>query len=149
MDPRSTRRCTAARRLPRASGDGPRQATLDGGSVVAAPRERGWTRRRRVRWGVYLGWLLAGTGADVNLETIFPGYPHRVFAHWYSGTLRVPRGDRLRYVHGGWLSVYERDEMLEFVSGVMRRAWVRDNTVRAGAAPAGDLAGAAMGRRSP
>jgi hypothetical protein len=99
---------------------------------------------------VRLTGVLASAGADVNLETIFPGYPNRVFAHWYSGTLRVPRGDRLRYVHGGWLSVYERDEMLAFVRGVMQRTWVRDNTLRAGAAPAGDLPGsAAMGRRSP
>ncbi len=127
---------------------------MDGYSLTAAgaaaPRERGWTQRRRVRWGVCLGWVLAGTGADVILETIFPGYPHRVFVHWYSGTLRVPRGERLRYVHGGWLSVYERDEMLEVVRGVMQRTWVRDNTVPQGRASAGDPGGTAPdGRGSP
>ena len=99
---------------------------------------------------VRLTGVLVGSGADANLETIFPGYPHRVFAHWYSGTLRVPRGDRLRYVHGGWLSVYERDEMLEVVRGVMQRTWVRDNTVPQGRAPAGDPGGTAPdGRGSP
>jgi hypothetical protein len=99
---------------------------------------------------VRLTGVLAVSGADANLETIFPGYPHRVFAHRYSGTLRVPRGDRLRYVHGGWLSVYERDEMLEVVRGVIRRTWVRDNTVPQGRTLAGDPGGAAAeGRRSP
>ena len=50
-----------------------------------------------------------------------------MFAHWYCGTLRIPQGNRLRYVHGGYLSVYERDLMLEVEKGVIRRTWVRDN----------------------
>lgn len=31
-------------------------------------------------------------GAQVNLGTVFPGYEERVFAHWYTGTIRVPEG---------------------------------------------------------
>ncbi len=30
-----------------------------------------------------------------------------LFADWFSGTLRVPSGKQLRYVHGGFGSVYE------------------------------------------
>jgi len=52
-------------------------------------------------------------GSDANLETVFPGFPERVFAHWYTGTIRIPRGKRLQYVHGGYGSLYERDEMLD------------------------------------
>jgi len=66
-------------------------------------------------------------GMKASLESMFPGFPERVFAHWYSGTLRIPRGDRLRYVHGGYVSIYECDEMLEIESGVIRRTWMRDN----------------------
>ena len=40
-------------------------------------------------------------GTEATLETVFPGYPDRVFAHWYSGTLRIPEGKQLEYVHMG------------------------------------------------
>ena len=86
------------------------------------------------RWEVLDGRLyligLTGTledGIEGSLESVFPGFPDRVFAHWFTGTIRIPRGDRLHYVHGGYLSVYERDEMLEFERGVIRRTWVRNN----------------------
>ena len=85
-------------------------------------------------WEIVAGRLylveLTGTlvdGSEADLETVFPGFPERVFAHWYTGTLRIPRGQRLRYRHSGYGSVYERDEMLEFEQGVIRRTWVRHN----------------------
>lgn len=34
-------------------------------------------------------------GAEASLATIFPDYPDRVFAHWYSGTIRIPQGKQL------------------------------------------------------
>ena len=71
------------------------------------------------------------SGTPASLESVFPGYPDRVFAHWYSGTLRIPQGDRLRYVHGGYLSEYEKDLMLEIEKGVVQRAWMRDNAAEA------------------
>ncbi len=93
-----------------------------------------------LRRGYVGGWEIAGgrlylmkltaeldNGVAASLETVFPGFRERVFAHWYTGTLRIPRGDRLRYVHAGYSSVYERDEMLEFQRGVVRRTWVRCN----------------------
>jgi len=40
-------------------------------------------------------------GTEASLETIFPGFPDRVFAHWYSGTIRLPQGKQLEYVHMG------------------------------------------------
>jgi hypothetical protein len=58
-------------------------------------------------------------GATVTLETVFPGYPKRVFAHWYSGSLRLPQGKRLEYVHMGWASTYERDVFLDLKRGVV------------------------------
>jgi hypothetical protein len=73
---------------------------------------------------------LTGTlmdGSEASLEAVFPGFPERVFAHWYTGSLRIPRGQRLRYRHSGYGSVHERDEMLEIEQGVIRRTWVRNN----------------------
>ena len=63
------------------------------------------------------GWLR--DGAVASLESVFPGYPERVFAHWYSGRIRVPRGKLLKYVHAGYASVYERDLLLDFECGVL------------------------------
>ena len=57
-------------------------------------------------------------GSAANLETVFPGFPTRVFAHWYSGTIRIPQGKLLDYVHMGYESVYERDLLLTFDNGV-------------------------------
>ncbi len=80
------------------------------------------------------------SGTPASLQSIFPGYPDRVFAHWYCGTLRIPQGDRLRYVHGGYLSEYEKDLMLEIEKGVVQRAWVRDNAAAAATAESGESA---------
>ncbi len=55
---------------------------------------------------------LTGTtkdGSEANLATVFPGFPDRVFAHWFSGEVRLPQGKLLHYVHGGYESIYERD----------------------------------------
>ena len=65
---------------------------------------------------------LTGTlkdGSEATLETLFPGYPDRVFAHWYSGTLRIPEGKQLEYVHMGYASTYERDRILKIEKGVV------------------------------
>lgn len=89
-----------------------------------------WRIRRR---HLYLE-SISGTlrdGSQACLAALFPGYPDRVFAHWYSGTLRPPRGKVLAYVHAGHASVHERDVMLEVERGVLRHAWVRHNALPA------------------
>lgn len=73
---------------------------------------------------------LSGTlkdGTEATLETVFPGYPDRVFAHWYSGTLRIPEGKMLEYVHMGYGSTYERDRFIEIEKGVVVGNTVRHN----------------------
>jgi hypothetical protein len=49
-----------------------------------------------------------------SLETFFPGYPDRVFAHWYSGQVRLPMGKQLKYVHGGYGRTYAQDLLIDF-----------------------------------
>lgn len=91
---------------------------------------RGYLGRWRIRHRHLYLESISGTlrdGSQACLATLFPGYPDRVFAHWYSGTLRLPRGKVLSYVHAGHASVHERDVMLEVERGVLRHAWVRHN----------------------
>lgn len=56
-------------------------------------------------------------GSAVSLEQIFPGYPECVWAHWFSGTLRCPRGRLLKYVHAGYASEHEADLFIEIRRG--------------------------------
>ena len=73
---------------------------------------------------------LTGTlegGADATLATIFPGFPERVFAHWYSGTIRIPQGKLLEYVHMGYGSTFEQDLFLEIERGVIVATRVQHN----------------------
>ena len=67
------------------------------------------------------------TGEDASLESVFPGHPDRVFAHWYSGTLRIPQGRQLEYVHMGYASSFERDVLLTLQNGVVVHKEVRHN----------------------
>lgn len=66
-------------------------------------------------------------GSAASLASVFPDYPERVFAHWYSGTLRIPQGRLLKYVHMGYGSTYERDLLLEIERGVVVASGVKHN----------------------
>lgn len=68
-------------------------------------------------------------GVPASIETIFPGFPDRVFAHWYSGTLRLPQGHLLEYVHGGYQSIYERDLFIDIEHGVVKNSWAQHNEI--------------------
>ena len=67
------------------------------------------------------------TGSEANVATFFPDHPDRVFAHWYSGTLRIPQGKMLEYVHMGYGSTYEEDLMVVIYKGVVTETNVRHN----------------------
>ena len=49
----------------------------------------------------------------VTLASLFPGKVRdgRVSADWFTGELRIPDGEQLRYVHSGYASIYERDRL--------------------------------------
>lgn len=59
------------------------------------------------------GWV------ERSLADVFPDYPDGVFAHWYTGELRCPRGKLLQYSHGGYGSRYEQDLFIDVVRGVV------------------------------
>lgn len=68
---------------------------------------------------------------EATLATVFPDFPNRVFAHWYSGVIRIPQGELLRYVHGGYASTYERDLLLVIENGVVVDEQIRHNRLPA------------------
>ena len=107
-------------------------------------------RRYVGSWAVSGGRLylvgLQGTlsdGSALTLEHLFPGFSDRVFAHWFSGRLRLPQGKLLKYVHAGFASTYERDLILRIDQGVLVSEKMRTNGVRFTPGPEGyRLAGA-------
>lgn len=91
---------------------------------------RGYQGRWRVVEGRLYLMALSGMFLDsthVNLEQVFPGYPNGVFAHWFSGPVRLPHGKRLGWESGGFGCIYERDEFLIFERGVLTRKLLREN----------------------
>lgn len=103
-----------------------------------------FSRRSTACWRGYVGtWeiiddrlYMVGIAAEledgtlVNLAKLFPGAGHRVFAHWYSGTLRIPQGVMLHYVHQGYDSIYERDIVLTVEQGIVAGRKEVDNRRR-------------------
>jgi len=76
-------------------------------------------------------------GNQATLATFFPDFPERVFAHWYTGTIRLPQGKLIKYVHMGYASTYERDIMLSVEKGVIVETTVRHNGIADDNAPNG------------
>ena len=79
-------------------------------------------------------WLVAvsgelESGASVSVDALFPGEALPIFAGWYSGTLRVPQGQLLDYVHCGYSSIYERDLLVDVEHGVVVKSHLRTNAV--------------------
>lgn len=50
-----------------------------------------------------------------------------IFADWFTGVLRIPRGEFLQYVHMGFGSVYEQELHVKIESGVVVRSLMVDN----------------------
>ena len=76
---------------------------------------------------IALDGLLEGN-IKADIESVFPGFADRAFAHWYSGTVRLPEGEMLEYVHMGYESRYERDLLLTFEKGVLVETEMRENS---------------------
>ena len=68
-------------------------------------------------------------GREVTVESLFPGFQDRVFAHWYSGVLTIPQGKMTKYVHMGYLSSYERDLFIAVENGVVVDTHTRINNI--------------------
>ncbi len=58
-----------------------------------------------------------GKAASVGFEKIFPGKSKPLKADWFTGTLRIPRGKAIHYVHMGYQTIYEVDVFLTIEAG--------------------------------
>lgn len=63
----------------------------------------------------------------VGMNYIFPG-EEIVFANWFTGEIRIPMGDIVSYVHGGYASIHESDLFLEFKNGVLVNEHIKSLT---------------------
>lgn len=66
-------------------------------------------------------------GGEASVSTMFPDFPDRVFAHWYSGTIRIPNGNKLESVHMGYEGINEQDLLLDMKRGIVQKTCVRHN----------------------
>jgi uncharacterized protein (TIGR02996 family) len=67
---------------------------------------------------------------NASLEDVFPGHGGRIAATWFTGELRVPRGELLQYVHMAYASEYERDLLLVLHRGRLVLSEEFDNQTR-------------------
>lgn len=58
------------------------------------------------------------------LDKLFPGKPQPVFADWYSGTLVMPRGKLVEYIHLGYASRYEKYLIMEIQKGLVVKQYI-------------------------
>jgi hypothetical protein len=58
-------------------------------------------------------------GESLGIGTLFTDNPQRVFAHWYSDTVRCPSGKILRNKDWGYLGTHEKDIFLTFEAGII------------------------------
>ena len=58
----------------------------------------------------------------VNLSNIFPniGKNQRVFASWINGELNIPQGEIIEWVNRGFLSIFERETVINVENGIIK-----------------------------
>lgn len=64
-----------------------------------------------------------------DIEFLFPG-KQEVFAEWFSGEIRVPKGQMLEYIHAGYESIFEEDLFLKFRKGELKVSLLVNNNER-------------------
>jgi hypothetical protein len=64
---------------------------------------------------------------DGEMTDLIAAYPQGLFAHWFTGELRCPRGKQMQYIHVGYASVFEEDLLLQIKRGQLVNAKVRHN----------------------
>jgi len=62
-----------------------------------------------------------------EFEKIFPGKTKPMKADWFTGTLRIPRGKPIQYVHMGYQTIYEYDVFLRIKAGKVVDMQMVDN----------------------
>lgn len=80
---------------------------------------------------LFLDSILTGSYIPVKINDIYAARrtPSGYFADWVTDTLRVVSGEVIHYVHMGWESVWEREEYVTVVNGLIKNRIVYKNRV--------------------
>ena len=86
-------------------------------------------------------------GEKIPLSFVFPGEKKTspVEATWFTGALRIPEGEELRYVHMGFGTIHERDRYIAIKAGKVTNTKVVDNKGKGATQSNADLSWVAMG----
>ena len=83
---------------------------------------------------LYITKLVEGTcrpdAKEIPLANIFPGQTAPVKAIWFSGDLRIPQGEIIRYERRGYGAVYGREVYLTIKNGRIVNEMIIENTKR-------------------
>jgi hypothetical protein len=63
----------------------------------------------------------------ITLSSLFPDFPDRVFANWYSGELRASKGELIDCSYGGFSSIYEQDILFKIENGLLAGIKIQNN----------------------
>ncbi|MBI5208676.1 MAG: hypothetical protein HY927_01725 [Elusimicrobia bacterium] len=89
----------------------PRIVALDHQAVMSSACWRGYIGTWEIKDGRF--YLVAIEG-KYSLAGKGP-----LFADWFTGTLRIPQGEMLEYVHMGYASVFEREIVVKIAKGLV------------------------------
>jgi hypothetical protein len=64
---------------------------------------------------------------NANLKKMFG--TDTVFAEWFSGTIKAPKGKLINYIHMGYASLYEKEEIFIFKKGKLTESKTNQNYV--------------------
>jgi hypothetical protein len=73
------------------------------------------------------GFVENEVATTIEVEALLNAKQQPVFAEWYSGLLRLQKGNFVRVQHSGFLSATEREIIIEIREGVPQQYWVIDN----------------------
>jgi hypothetical protein len=96
---------------------------------------RGYVATWKIENGsLHLVKLVEGTcssdAKEIDVSIIFPKKKTPIEATWFSGTIKIPQGKELLYVHMGYGSIYEKEILLTIEKGKLMKEEVIDNTKR-------------------
>lgn len=78
---------------------------------------------------LYFDGMKTVRGDDLPVRDFFASQNFPILSCWFSGELRCPKGELLKYVHFGFKSVYEQDLIIIVKSGVVESERVDTNPI--------------------
>jgi hypothetical protein len=76
-----------------------------------------------------------GTLSEAGLAMLFPGAAGKVEAVWFTGTLRIPWGNRLHFTRAGYGAIYEKEFVIRVEKGRVVGSPVVGNPTQGGGLP--------------